>query len=282
MARWIRFLIVLVPGLVAVAWLTLEWATRANRAWFERDATARAELAVAAARATLTLHWGREDQDYIESALQGIARDGRIMGAATCLSDGTTLAATRAYPADLDCGVLLRGQEREGVVLRDGQSWARTVMRASGPMHVTTVALGVEGDASGFVAILQDLSLLDSLDRQTRRLVLVGLVAVLAGAWIVMVVATRLSRRNWIDEVRRMLSLYGASSRFHPALQDLRDLVRQLAAEAQAEGSADAWTSDRLRQVLHTQLHGEAVVVVANREPYIHHRTEAGEIVVQH
>src|SRR5262245_44938013 len=30
------------------------------------------------------------------------------------------------------------------------------------------------------------------------------------------------------------------------------------------------WTAERLREVLRTQLHGERVVVVSNREPIIH------------
>jgi hypothetical protein len=62
MGRWLRFLIVLVPGLVVLAWLVLSFAGRANRAWFERDATARAELAVSGARDTLARHWAPEER----------------------------------------------------------------------------------------------------------------------------------------------------------------------------------------------------------------------------
>ncbi|HLV68654.1 MAG TPA: trehalose-6-phosphate synthase [Polyangiaceae bacterium] len=42
------------------------------------------------------------------------------------------------------------------------------------------------------------------------------------------------------------------------------------------------WTPERLRAVLRTELHGERIVVVANREPYIHERDEHGGVRVVH
>ncbi|MFO7180871.1 MAG: trehalose-6-phosphate synthase [Pseudomonadota bacterium] len=42
------------------------------------------------------------------------------------------------------------------------------------------------------------------------------------------------------------------------------------------------WTPERLRALLHAELTGERVVVVANREPYIHERDERGGVQVVH
>src|SRR6185312_15023164 len=98
----------------------------------------------------------------------------------------------------------------------------------------------------------------------------------------VTLVAARLSWRGWSDELRRSLR-EGARQRpeFQPILKDVRDLVGRLVAEKE-EDHGGAWTPQRLKQTLHAHLQGETVVIVANREPYIHDRTEGGEIRVLH
>ncbi|HSB53169.1 MAG TPA: trehalose-6-phosphate synthase, partial [Gemmatimonadales bacterium] len=50
----------------------------------------------------------------------------------------------------------------------------------------------------------------------------------------------------------------------------------------EAESEAGAWTPQRLKQTLIRHLHGEKIVIMANREPYIHHRNSDGTIVVRH
>jgi trehalose 6-phosphate synthase len=42
------------------------------------------------------------------------------------------------------------------------------------------------------------------------------------------------------------------------------------------------WTAERLKQTLNVHLHGEKIIILANREPYIHQRTAEGSIEVQH
>ena len=54
----------------------------------------------------------------------------------------------------------------------------------------------------------------------------------------------------------------------------MRDLVDRLASERETDGQGGLWTPQRLKNTLSRHLHGERVVIVANREPYIHERTE--------
>ena len=62
-------------------------------------------------------------------------------------------------------------------------------------------------------------------------------------------------------------------------LSDVRELVRRLTAE-ESSAAGGRWTPERLRGVLRSRLHGEGIVVVANREPYIHQRAPDGTIRV--
>jgi trehalose-6-phosphate synthase len=52
--------------------------------------------------------------------------------------------------------------------------------------------------------------------------------------------------------------------------------------EREMELEGGAWTPQRLKLTLTRHLHGEKVVILANREPYIHERQNDGSIKVQH
>jgi trehalose 6-phosphate synthase len=56
-------------------------------------------------------------------------------------------------------------------------------------------------------------------------------------------------------------------------LRDLEDEYRRL------QGPETEWTAERLRALLHSQLSGDQVIVVSNREPYIHEHGEGGVVV---
>ncbi len=46
--------------------------------------------------------------------------------------------------------------------------------------------------------------------------------------------------------------------------------------------AAGPWTAARLRETLRTSLKGDRVIVLANREPVIHERTPAGDVIIRH
>jgi trehalose 6-phosphate synthase len=60
---------------------------------------------------------------------------------------------------------------------------------------------------------------------------------------------------------------------FRPIARDLQRLVRELESEHRARDESQiTWTPDALRAILHGELRGDDVIVVSNREPYIHQR----------
>jgi trehalose 6-phosphate synthase len=60
----------------------------------------------------------------------------------------------------------------------------------------------------------------------------------------------------------------------------MRELVGRMANER--EDAPGLWTAERLKQTLNRHLHGEKIVILANREPYVHQHTADGGIEVQH
>jgi trehalose 6-phosphate synthase len=69
---------------------------------------------------------------------------------------------------------------------------------------------------------------------------------------------------------------------FRPLPGDMRALVERLKGEQEVSGLRGGWGPDRLRDVLTRHLDGQRVVIVANRQPYIHERGPDGTIKVVH
>jgi trehalose 6-phosphate synthase len=143
----------------------------------------------------------------------------------------------------------------------------------SGSVHLSVTLLERQRASLGAVALVHDLSYLARRETTTRNLLLVAFFILSLGASAVTYVAARLAWRDWTRELRRALK-GGATAQFQPLLRDVRSLAERLASEREAVGGI--WSPERLRSTLTQHLHGERIVILANREPYIHERVGAG------
>jgi trehalose 6-phosphate synthase len=277
-ARTVRFLGVLILALGVLAGTAFLVVQRTTRGWFERDLSLRAELAANSVRERLVEHW-QDGPGPLGELLSDIARDERIMSGALCSDDLRALAVTRDYPRELSCESLAT---RVQPVRGQWGTWSSVTSLPGGEAYVSALPVVEKGRSFGFLVLVQDLSYVQRRDAQTRNFLLLafGMLALAASATTVF--AARLAWRGWSTELRRMLRGGKNRPEFQPILGDVRDLVAQLAAEADTEREAGAWTAARLKKSLARYLHGERVVLVANREPYIHNRDGDGLITVVH
>jgi len=145
----------------------------------------------------------------------------------------------------------------------------------------------------GRLVLLHDLSFIEKRSQDTRHY-LVGLIALLGlvMALITMIVA-QLSWRGWVLGVRALLRGEGiispltgtsaaAAAELQPFAADLRERLRDLEDEyRRMQGPEADWSAERLQALLMTQLRGDQVIVVSNREPYIHEHAKDGSVVVK-
>ena len=273
-----RFVVPLVLGLGLLALAGDAVLTRTMRRWFEHDLSLRSRLAVGAARQTLAARW-RGDPTALTSALDDITRDERIMGAAACDATGALRAATEAFPAGVTCAELMAARPGDDAEAEGG--WALDAGPAGGRVRVGVVPLRAGGEALGAVALVHDVRFMARREETTRG-GLVGAFFVLAAcAAAVTLLAARAARAAWIADLRR--SLKGeVHGEFAPLVGDVRALAETLSQERSHEALAGAWSADRLREALRQNLFGERVVILANREPYIHERGDDGALRVLH
>lgn len=272
MGRAGRFLLLLLASLGLLAAIVYLALTHVTRNWFQVDLELRSRLAVWSARQSLEVNWS--DTEALRDTLTDMTVDERIMGAAACSPAGTKLVATSAYPAVFTCRSILDRMQRERA---DGrESWSMPAELPSGTVHVTVVRLWPHEEELGSIVLVHDLRDLDRRESTTRWILLSAFFVLAVGAAVVTLVAARLAWKRWTHELRRALE-GNAPREFQPLVRDVRSLAKQLAGEQEAQGR---WSPERLRATLTQHLRGERIVILANREPYIHERTENGVRVV--
>jgi trehalose 6-phosphate synthase len=280
----LRAWIPLLLGLGLITWGATLAVNEATRAWFMREIALRARLAGAGAQQTIVAHLASGDEHRLAALLEDLARDERIAAAEVCSPGFVTVARTRGFPDAFACDAL-RLRAPLGRVASDLDFSAEL---GGGHVHVSIVPVEEDGELRGGLVLVQDLGFVARREAAMRRFTVSAFALVAALASVLTIVVRRAWWRSWTEELRGLLSLarvlpFDARPRggeaFHPLLQDVRRLVDDLAAE---RASAAPWSPQRLHHVLREGLHGDSVVILANREPYAHERAPDGSVRVVH
>ncbi len=244
--------------------------------WFARDLNIRGALI----SNTLSDPVNDELHGVGPSRLQAVfdraVLDERLYAIGLCSTSGVLLRHTANYPASLTCA------EARGVA-------AATEPRlhlASGAVHIGVHDVQGESGPVASLVLLHDMSFIERRSQDTRRYLVILIAGLgLTIALITMVVA-QLSWRGWMSGVRGILRGEGllrplaAPPEMSPFAVDLRARLRDLEDEYRRTiGPQADWNPERLRQLLRTQLRGDQVIVVSNREPYIHEHGPDGLVV---
>jgi trehalose 6-phosphate synthase len=206
------------------------------------------------------------------------------MGVAACNADLTPKFSTSGFPDEFRCsavGRLVRTAPTDDGIPGRLQEWSNVTPLPTGRVHVKAMPITKDDMDLGFVILVHDLSFIDRREAKARNWLFIasGFLAVMA--FIVPLFVAKWSRYGWSLELRNLLRGTGKHNReFQPILSDVRELVGRMANDR--EDVPGLWTAERLKQTLNRHLHGEKIVILANREPYIHRYTEEGRIEVQH
>ena len=206
-------------------------------------------------------------------------QDERLYAIAFCDLQGRVVYSTSTYPEALGC-TEVRGTGPDAHVLRQFPP---------APLHVTWFAVPARGEPLGKLVLVHDMSFVDRRSADTRRyligfFILLGIIV----SFITVLIA-QLSWRGWMSGVRAMLRGEGIITPFYqppnpdlqPLVGEVRALLREVDASRRNMERGAVWNPDMLRSVLRNELAGDEVLLVANREPYIHMHKGDG-IVIRH
>ncbi|KAB2873451.1 MAG: trehalose-6-phosphate synthase [Ideonella sp.] len=272
----LRFLIPLLVALVLAALVVLPLMDRLNLRWFSRDLTIRGTLVAGALADSIDEAVASGSTARLQALFDRTARDERLLAIGLCSKNGVLLRHSAAYPTSLTCAAAHTTAEQPDHRLE----------LPTGAVHVGVYPAGNNHASGDTLVLLHDLSFVDRRSQDTRQYLVIFIIGLgLVIALITMVVA-QLSWRGWVSGMRAILRGEGLirpllpPPELQPVVAEVRARLRDLEDEfRRSQGLVTEWDAERLRALLHTQLRGDQVIVVSNREPYIHERGADGVVV---
>ena len=272
----LRFLVPLVVTLVAAAFLALPLMDGLTLRWFARDLNARGMLVTTTLSDAVAEAMDDTKGARLQTLFDRAVQDERLYAIGLCSLDGKLQRSTAGYPKTLGCVEAAKAA---------AQPDPRLVL-AGGAVHIGVHQVTGESGAVASLVLLHDLSFIERRSQDTRRYLIIFIAALGFTIALITVVVAQLSWRGWIAGVRGILRGDGllrpltSEPNMAPFAADLRARLRDLEDEyRRAQGPQTEWNPQRLRALLRTQLRGDQVIVVSNREPYIHDKTDAGIVV---
>lgn len=268
----LRFLLPLLLIVAGTAYLSVPLMDKLTLQWFARDLDMRGTLVANAmsdsvVRAIQETH-GRRLQTIFDRAVQ----DERLVAIGLCSTSGELVRHTARYPKDLSC------EEASSIAAgRDPE-----LRIEGGPVHVSFHPISGEIGPVGNLVLMHDLSFIERRSLDTRRYLIAMIGGLGAAIALMTVIVAQLSWRGWVSGARALLRGEGLvrpmvppSPELAPLAADLRQRLRDLEdAYRREQRPQEGWSAERLQMLLRTQLRGDQVIVVSNREPYIHEKRD--------
>jgi trehalose-6-phosphate synthase len=273
----LRFIMPLAIVIALFAYAVVPLVDDMTLHWFVKDLDIRSQSLANTMQDPLSEYVPNNARDKILQLFDHAIRDERLYAVAFCGNDGEILYQTLTYPKRLGCRMTKIA----------GHPMPSLVTLPEGPLHVSESNLDVDGQRLGRLILVHDMSFVERRSAETRKYIigLFGLLAVVIS--LITVVVAHLSWRGWIRAVKGMLR--GESGKggntadaidhaeIQPLVGDLHAMLHELNLERRILGdSPQLWTPAKLRALLHDELAGDEVLVVSNREPYLHVKTDDG------
>jgi trehalose 6-phosphate synthase len=284
----LRFVVPLALALAAIAYAVVPLVDRLTFQWFVRDLDARGALIAKTTEDTLVelLRDPRTARTRVPRYFERIMQGERVYALGFCDRGGHLAYATRGFPGAVRCADVASAEERNSVL-----------QLADGPLHVSANPIVSDSALLGTLVVVHDMSLAQRRSADTRKYILYLFAGIATVVALITVIIAEISWRGWVAGMRALLKgetllrspLSPASTpelettpELRPIARDLQALVRDLESERHArDESQTSWGPEALRRILRQDLKGDEVLIVSNREPYIHTRRKDNVIEIQ-
>ncbi len=271
----LRFIIPLSLALGLIAYAVAPLVDDMTLKWFVRDLDIRTKLIAAAAQEPLAEVMAGEAKDKVrlarlEALFNRLIQDERLFAIAFCDAKGKFAYRTVTLPKDIACRPPGSPAEEVG----------RVHHFAGGSLHVATSPVVVDDNRVGELVIAHDMSFIERRSADTKKYIVYLFAAMGAVIALITVVIAELSWRGWVAGMKALIrgqllaqAPEPRSRELKPLARDLEALVRDLATERRMRDESQmTWVPETLRTILRDDLKGDEILIVSNREPYIHVR----------
>ncbi|HSA64879.1 MAG TPA: trehalose-6-phosphate synthase [Nitrospira sp.] len=266
----LRFLFPLALVLAGLAYAVIPLVDSLTLKWFVKDLEMRAELIGRMVEAPLGDLLVTESKTKLMAYFNRLILDERLFAIGFCDLNNRLLYKTPSYPEGVTC--------QADTTIPAGKTALLQLPR--GAVHVS--AVGIEGNGSrlGRLMLVHDMSWVHRRSSDTKRYLFYLFAIIGAVISLVTVLVAHLSWRGWVTGVRSMLRGEGfialIKDKHHgpelqPVAKDLRALIQDLESDKRMRDESQvSWKPATLKAILHDHLAGDEVLIVSNRQPYIH------------
>jgi trehalose 6-phosphate synthase len=274
----VRFALPAAVFVAATALLAMPYVERLYSDWFRSDLDVRASLVIDALGPDLDRLADEPKSAALRRTLTRARVEQRLLAVELCRPDGGTLYLSENPPAEIQC------------TASDVAQASGVVRTSSGSVYVTRAERVSASGAAFQAVIVHDMSLLDyRRDRIRGYMMALGVVGGVLLVGIAVFVAW-LILRSWgetlIKDITSLRFLESPTRRGPaasvPVLSRVRKVLQDIEQNQRLEIEyRENWTPEALTHVARERLAGTQLLVVSNREPYIHMRDDDGTIRVQ-
>ncbi|MFA7271047.1 MAG: trehalose-6-phosphate synthase, partial [Sterolibacterium sp.] len=270
----LRFVLPLMLVLAGIAYAIAPLVDQLTLRWFVRDLDIRSSLIANTIQEPLPELLAAGKRTKIVEFFNRITQDERLFAVGYCASPTGSALASRSLPVEIRCADLNRWEAPGDHLLSS----------VRGPLHVAVKPMSSEAAPAGRLVMVHDMSFVTRRSEETKRYVFYFFMGLAAVVSLITVIIAQLSWRGWMAGMQALLRGEGLLRQpglgaqpnlpeFKPIARDLQRLIRELESDARARDEDQiTWTPESLRAILQGELRGEDVIVVSNREPYIHQR----------
>lgn len=272
----LRFVIPLTLVLALMAFISMPLIDVLTTRWFTRDLDIRSNLITNALKNVLAEQMIRKDFKSIETFLENVTQDERLYAIGLCDAQDRFIFRTKAFPSDLSCMLEIASMHKPDERKK---------------LHISKKTIEENENVLGHLIIVHETDFIQRRSTQTRKGILYFFLTLLILLSSLTVLIARLSFRKWTHSLRSFLSIKNLFSEdptsntpneLLPLAQDLRALIQDIESDRRyRDDSRMTWTSKTLKKILRDDLKGEEIIIVSNREPYIHNWNKEGKIEVQ-
>jgi trehalose 6-phosphate synthase len=272
----LRFLLPLGLALALLAYAVIPLVDALTLKWFVRDIEIRVQLIAGTMEGPLSELIASQSKAKLQTYFQRISQDERLFAIGFCDQNNQLIYKTETYPDSVPC--------KQAATIQTGPT--AVIRLAQGAVHVAAVGLEANGRLLGRLVLLHDMSWAERRSSLTKWYLFYLFAGIGVVISLVTVLVAHLSWRGWVAGVRGMLRGEGLiglirdqqqKPELQPVAQDLRAMIHELQSDKRMRDERQmSWKPATLKTILRDHLAGDEVLIVSNREPYIHNRRDQG------
>lgn len=238
--------------------------------WYSRDIDLRTKLIANTLQDSLVAGLKTPAQENIVKVFNRAIQDERLYALGFCNLKNELVYKTLTFPEHIHCPSFFENEKKEE---------SKIIKFPQGSLHVAFQTIEDGGKAIGQLVLVHDMSFLQKRSADTKNYIFYLFAAMAALISFITVFIAQMSLRGWISSIRSLLikgeipykDVSFSAPELKPIVKDFRALVKDLENERRTKDENQiTWSPRTLKEILNSDLKGDEVLIVSNREPYIH------------